>query len=485
MRLRPLGSVVLAGIVASHASAQCPLSSWGYGAGAIDHGRAAVPGVVGNAPGVRFFVKSDQGWQDDGAFVLGDMQIVYWSPVAIQGDRALAASPESNSQAGRVWAFDRVGAQWVPTEIVSPSVGFGDFFGTSLALDGDTAVVGADHWVVGGGDGIPVIHVFERAGAAWVEVAVLPITGFASGGWMPIDVDGSTFVVASSGRVWIYERIAGSWAFSAEIPPTGPGFGSAIALQGDRLAVGGGQGGSNPGFVEIYRKQAGVWQLVQHIVPSDAVNGDRFGNGVAFWGTTLLVGATAKDAGLGRVYRFEHDGVAFVERSSFGPAPGMSSFGQAVAVHREDALLAGFPGGIAFYRLGFAEQSSFCPTTPNSTGFAGTLAAEGCDSLSGSRFTLVARNLPPNALGLVFFGPLTTQVPLGDGFRCIGAGLHRLPVEVADGSGVLAHDVDFSTWPGSLVTAGRTWNFQALHRDPGSTGTGLNLTNALAVRITP
>ena len=303
-------------------------------------------------------------------------------------------------------------------------------------------------------------------------------------------VDDTTIAIGSPdtgiGQVQIYERIGGSWIRTERLQGTAStvphAFGWAVALQGDTLVVGAARHGSLTNYVRVYRRGSNGWELAQHIPPPEAIPYGRFGRSVALSGTTLLVGAPGMFPG--RVYRYEHDGTEYVERSHFGPEPGVTEFGRSVALYREDAVISGnIAGGL--YRLGFAEADTFCPTVPNSTGLAGTLAAEGCDSLSGSRLTLVARNLPPNALGLVFFGPVTTQVPLGDGFRCIGAGLHRLPVEVADGAGAFAHDVDFSTWPGSLVTAGRTWNFQALHRDPGSAGTGLNLTEALAVRITP
>lgn len=155
-----------------------------------------------------------------------------------------------------------------------------------------------------------------------------------------------------------------------------------------------------------------------------------------------------------------------------------------MACQREDAILSCWPE-VSFYRLGFAEASSFCPTTPNSTEVPGSLAVEGCDSLAGARLSLVASHLPPGALGLVLFGTSTTQQPLGDGYRCIGTRFHRLPVAVADASGTLVHDVDFESRPGSLVTSGRTWSFQAFFRDPGSSGAGLNLTNALSIGITP
>ena len=145
-------------------------------------------------------------------------------------------------------------------------------------------------------------------------------------------------------------------------------------------------------------------------------------------------------------------------------------------------MITGDPD-VSIYRLGFEEQIAFCPTTPNSTGMSGSLAALGCDSLSGAKFTLAGSALPPGVLVRGLFGANATQVPYGDGFRCVGSPLFRLPSAETDAAGSFSIEVDFSSGPASNLTAGRTWNFQAIHRD--RVGAGLNLTNALAIGITP
>jgi hypothetical protein len=485
-RVPALEILALAALLAGPAAAQCPLFSSPFGLGAIDRGHIILSGSgPPSGPFVRFFEKSPQGWQAEAFFPIGDLFMLYDQPVAIDGDRALAASPESLSQAGRAFVFDRVGTQWIPTELHAPSIGPGDFFGTVVALDGDVAVLSADHWVVGGGDGHGLTHVLELQGTAWVETAVLPFNPVA------IAVERSTIVLGlddvPAGRALVFERIGGSWVQAQElVSPAGAAFGSAVALQGDTLAIGapGYATSGGPGYVEIYRLLPGGWRAVQHVVPSDPSSPDEFGGGLALSDTTLLVGAWQQDAGRGRVYRFEHDGTVYRETASFAPEPGTTYFGRAVAFQREDAILATWSDAFV-YRLGFAAASSYCPTNPNSTGLPGSLAVAGCDSVAGDLLELTASRLPPHVLGTTFFGTNTAQQPLGDGFLCVGAPLHRLPATISDSFGTLVQNVDFGSPPGSLVTAGRTWNFQVLYRDPGSAGAGLNTTDALSIGITP
>jgi len=85
MRPVVLGIIVSAGILAPCAAGQCRLDPWNFGVAAFDHGRAIVSSVVNTQgiPIVHFLDKSAGGWQTGSAFVLGDLQMLYPSPVAI------------------------------------------------------------------------------------------------------------------------------------------------------------------------------------------------------------------------------------------------------------------------------------------------------------------------------------------------------------------------------------------------------------------
>ena len=440
--------------------------------------------IVSFGTAVNFYEKTGAGWTPQGGATIGDLTIIYDSPVAIQGTRALAGSPESNGQKGRAYVFDLVGTQWVQTELVSPTVDYGDFFGWLVALDGDVAVVGADHWSVGGGDELDRAHVFEFDGATWSEVEQLTVQADT------IAVDGSRIALGDDdvpiGYVYVYERIGGQWVWTQRVhwtpPPGGHPLGTSVALQGDTLVAGGAHYGAGPGYVRVFDLVNGGWSHRQLIVPHDSANQDEFGASVALSASTLLVGAPGRQNG--KVYRFEYDGTAFVETGAVEHEPGMSYFGRKVAFDGQDAVFAAYPNG-AFYRLGFEDASSFCPTTANSSGAAASLAVDGCDSVAGQSLRFAASALPAGATGFVLFGPGSTAVRFGDGVRCVGARALRLPSVAAGASGSWTQSVDFEQRPGSLLTPGRTWCFQAVYRDPAGAGSGLNLTNALAVRLTP
>ena len=88
--------------------------------------------------------------------------------------------------------------------------------------------------------------------------------------------------------------------------------------------------------------------------------------------------------------------------------------------------------------------------------------------------------------GLFFFGDTQIELPFGNGFRCVGgAGVFRLPVTRFDAVGNVTQAVDLRTPPGSVITAGATWNFQFWYRDPLGGGASFNLSDGLQAQFTP
>ena len=128
--------------------------------------------------------------------------------------------------------------------------------------------------------------------------------------------------------------------------------------------------------------------------------------------------------------------------------------------------------------------TSYCTSAPNSVGAGGaTLGLSGSASVAAEDLTLTALQVPDQP-GIFYFGPTQIQVVFGEGFRCVGGPVHRLPVSFAS-SNVLTRVVDFSSSPGDVITAGQTWNFQGWYRDPANGGSAFNLTDAVSLTFLP
>jgi|694.fasta_scaffold02161_17 glucose/arabinose dehydrogenase len=123
--------------------------------------------------------------------------------------------------------------------------------------------------------------------------------------------------------------------------------------------------------------------------------------------------------------------------------------------------------------------SVYCPSLPNSTGFGASISAVGSASLSQNNLSILTVTCPPNVTGLYFYGSAQAQVPLGNGFRCIGGSIVRLPVIQTDAFGDAVQTVLPGTIPG--LQPGVTRYFQFWYRDPSGGGAGFNLSDGLCV----
>ncbi len=130
------------------------------------------------------------------------------------------------------------------------------------------------------------------------------------------------------------------------------------------------------------------------------------------------------------------------------------------------------------------DAQPYCAVTPNSTGSAAALTNAGSTSISADDLVLNAGPVPDQP-GLFYYGPNQIEVPFGNGYRCVGGTVRRLPVSSASG-GNLSHSMDYSAnYAAGFITAGSSWNFQAWFRDPAANGATFNLSNGLHITFCP
>jgi hypothetical protein len=227
-----------------------------------------------------------------------------------------------------------VGDAWFQHQVIeSPSTG--GQFGGSLALDGDTLLVGAPRFEEG------AVHVFQRdAYDTWSIAAVLyePIPNELSGFGRSVAVRGDLAVVGSVGytadRAYAFARdAAGEWSFRAPLVPNGPAenFGTAVAIGADVILVGASHTWPS-GAVYWFTGDGQQWTQTAQLEPSTGGYNENFGRGLAFDGRRLVVGAQAAS----RVGQFS--GAAYV----YDPTPGDVNGDGAVDLSDLATLLAHF-----------------------------------------------------------------------------------------------------------------------------------------------
>jgi hypothetical protein len=133
--------------------------------------------------------------------------------------------------------------------------------------------------------------------------------------------------------------------------------------------------------------------------------------------------------------------------------------------------------------------SLYCSSAPNSaSSFGAQIGYWGSTSVSSNDLTLIGSSIPTNQFGIFYYGPNAIEIPFGNGYRCVGGGVHRMNVMHSGATGSYQKDLDFtSPAPHGCpeVDPGETWRFQCWFRDPPGGGSTFNLTNAVSVDFIP
>ena len=254
---------------------------------------------------------------DDGA-----AQDRFGTAVDIDGDTLVVGNFLGGADdAGSAYVFHYDGSAWTQqAKLTRGDAAANDWFGASVAISGDTVVVGAyldDH---AGGTDAGSVYVFQRSGATWTQQAKLTAASGRFG--VSVDIIGDTVVCGAPfgfpGTVFVFERTGTSWAEIAQltIPPpviAGDLFGSAVAINdgGNRIVVGATRdpiAGQETGAGFLYQRVGGTWTFQTRLDPSDGATKDGIGGSVDIGASFIVLGASQPFPLIGT----SHGGSAYV-----------------------------------------------------------------------------------------------------------------------------------------------------------------------------
>jgi hypothetical protein len=264
-----------------------------------------------------------------------------------------------NNESGAAYVFFRSGTGWTQQAKLLPNiVAAGDRFGTSVAVQGDRAVVGAPLKDSIGADS-GNIYIYSRSGSSWSPAGSLP--GAAAGhrlgqavavfGTRVLGGSPGASVAGNPGRGTVrgYTLSGTDWVLQSTLTSSEPqfeaSFGSAVALLGSTAMVGAPQvdrhGNSDIGEVTVFEASAAVQTLDR----GDGIADDLGGYSVAVAGDTVLYGAPGENladiGGVGAVYAWRRNGSAWTIQQRIVPSTvsaGMS-FGSASAIAGDSAFI--------------------------------------------------------------------------------------------------------------------------------------------------
>ena len=205
----------------------------------------------------------------------------------------------------------------------------GSAYGSSLAIDGDTLVVGAYQW------GWPVnrhgkAYVYRWSGFEWTKVQellptglwneVMPWFGYSlalSGDTLVVSARGVDQPVQNAGAIFVYERVQSTWVLVRRfgLPPVPNvlnwvygSLGHDVGVSGNTIVAG---AGHNYGAVLVYERGPSGWAQSAILRNPTPQKGDNFGLSVAISGDAIAVGMPALSAFLtyppGKAYVFERN----------------------------------------------------------------------------------------------------------------------------------------------------------------------------------
>ncbi|MDB6136846.1 MAG: uncharacterized protein JWM59_5089 [Verrucomicrobiales bacterium] len=252
----------------------------------------------------------------------------------MEGNTLIAGEPRAragnSSTPGAVVSFERSPAgEWLQTQYLTfPAEPVSAHIGRRLALSGNTLLVSA----MTPSEGRVLIHTRSAPGAQWATGPVLDGDTQDELFGISLAMEGDTAVVGASnsltgpgsarkGAVYVFTRISNVWSRSQRIaaPPEATDaaeFGAEVALSGDWLAVNartegpvrsGGRG--TAGSTWLYRRSGGTWSLHRKLVPDLEVARETGWRSTALKGGTLVIGASQ---GTNPVSGFPYGGAAYV-----------------------------------------------------------------------------------------------------------------------------------------------------------------------------
>lgn len=272
--------------------------------------------------------------------------------------------PDYHPSSGAAYIFTRSANVWsFQKKLVSTDLALGDNFGFSVTIDGNTAVIGARYDTATTRSGSA--YVFTGAGSSWTQQAKLvPSDGASSDQFgRSVALDGDTVVIGASydddngynaGSAYVFTRNSGIWTEQQKLLPSDGSsydqFGNSVAIDDDTVVIGAylyDDGFDSLGAAYVFIRNAGVWSEQQILTRSDAEDNDQFGISVAIDGDRVVVSAwDDDDKGLssGSSYLFTRSGSNWTEQQKFTAADGQADahLGSGAAIATDTVIVGAY-----------------------------------------------------------------------------------------------------------------------------------------------
>ncbi|MGZ3449109.1 MAG: FG-GAP repeat protein [Polyangiales bacterium] len=273
--------------------------------------------------------------------------------VAMDGDTALVGASVKDAYKGAAYVFVRGATGWTQQAKLVASDGLAnDSFGASVAISGNVAIVGAVGATIGGTANTGAAYVFTRTGTTWSAGTKLTAPSTSAYG-TSVAASGTTVAIGavaengSQGAVYLYTGSGASWPLQKKLTiatSTTPYFGFAVALDGDTLAASAFKetvgSVSEAGSAYVFTRTGTTWTQQARLTAATPASFTQFGYSVGLSGNVLAVGQPGGAAGLGAASVFLRSGSTWTRKTDVAGAVDKSAFGWSVGVDGDLAAFA-------------------------------------------------------------------------------------------------------------------------------------------------
>lgn len=299
--------------------------------------KADISGVV-DAGAAYVFVFGDKGWYQQAKLVAEPFiaEDTLGGNVALKNDIAMLGvmrRDDKGKDSGAVISFERQSNNWKQRQILTaPDANPGDAFGQTISLTENHLIIGAPRNDALGVDS-GAAYIFKRVNGAWRYQTKIVASDGAAGDLFGISVaiDGNTILVGAdlhdqkadnAGAVYVYVLKDNQWEQEAKLMASDGSntdiFGVRVAISGNTALISARRDdiegvGVDAGSAYIFERRDGIWSQKIKLTSPDGKADDRFGRGVALNRRTAIISAmnhdsNGDDAGALYVYKRGSDG---------------------------------------------------------------------------------------------------------------------------------------------------------------------------------
>jgi len=267
------------------------------------------------------FERESNNWKQHHIFTAPDAKPgdAFGQSIALTENHLVIGAPRNDAlglDSGAAYIYQRENDTWhFQTKITASDGAAEDLFGISVAIDGNTILVGADLHDEKAEDA-GAVYVYAYDDNQWKQEAKLTASdgGKTDIFGVRVAISKNTALISArrddiegmgidAGSAYIFVREGGIWTQRAKLTsPDGQAddrFGRGVALDGDTAiisAMNHDANGSNTGALYVYKNGADGWRYTSKLLAKSSMPDDRFGWNVGLSDGVAIIGTPLHDA---------------------------------------------------------------------------------------------------------------------------------------------------------------------------------------------